>query len=311
MGPIDVSKIWPGWQVDGLLGRGPYGTVYKISHETPWLTRIAAAKCITISDESTGISSFPAIDSDTASVRNRLNRYAIGILDELRAVRALGQVEGIVSIEDYGIVGHVIDAGLDVWVRTELLRGVETIWEAGEFDIAKTVEMGIDISDALHHCHSHGIIHGHVCPANVFVTPSGKFKISDFGIARRIEGRSVARQKGLDFYVAPEQLRGGSYSEKADVYALGIMMYCGLNNGRLPFMPPAPASVRPSDLSMALSRLMKGEDLPRPANGDWQLFFIVHGACNPDPDQRSSARWLNNELKELRGDTEYFPSRQR
>ena len=116
---------------------------------------------------------------------------------------------------------------------------------------------------------------------------------------------------GTPSYMAPEQFRGGSYSEKADVYALGIMLYRGLNNGRLPFMPPAPARVRPSDLSMALSRLMKGEDLPRPANGDWQLFFIVRGACNPDPDQRSSARWLNNELKELRGDTEYFPSRQR
>lgn len=93
------------------------------------------------------------------------------------------------------------------------------------------------VCDALHYAHelkdrngeSLGLIHRDVTPSNVFVTESGVVKILDFGIAKA-KGASSSKTedgavKGKYAYMAPEQLRGGQLDRRADVFAVGVVLY--------------------------------------------------------------------------------------
>jgi hypothetical protein len=91
-------------------------------------------------------------------------------------------------------------------------------------------------TDALHYAHELrdrsgapvGVVHRDVTPTNLFLTDAGVVKVLDFGIAK-VKGASVGTQagevKGKYAYMAPEQLRGGAIDRRADVFALGIVVY--------------------------------------------------------------------------------------
>ncbi len=100
------------------------------------------------------------------------------------------------------------------------------------------------LCQALEHAHSQGIIHRDLKPENVLIAPDGSAKLMDFGLAR-----SVASRLSLDgaivgtvFYLAPEQALGKEIDGRADLYALGAMLY-ELCTGQLPFSGDDPFAV--------------------------------------------------------------------
>ena len=98
----------------------------------------------------------------------------------------------------------------------------------GPLDPQETLRLARELSAALAHAHRHGIFHRDLKPSNVLVAADGSFKMADFGIAR-VEGAPVLTQTGAVYgtlaYLAPERVRGFSGDARADLFALGAILY--------------------------------------------------------------------------------------
>ena len=93
------------------------------------------------------------------------------------------------------------------------------------------------VLDALDHAHESGVIHRDIKPANVMITRAGRVKVMDFGIARLVGAQRQTRTGaavGTPSYMSPEQLLGQEVDGRADVYAVGTLLY-ELCTGHLPF----------------------------------------------------------------------------
>ena len=137
----------------------------------------------------------------------------------------------------------VIDAGEDEgapyivfeYVEGETLK--DRIRRHGRLPVAEAVAYAIEIGRALECAHSHRLVHRDVKPQNVLIDPDGRAKVTDFGIARSLEGQGLTapgRVLGTTDYVSPEQALGHEVTEQSDIYSLGIVLYEMLT-GEVPF----------------------------------------------------------------------------
>ncbi|HET8527035.1 MAG TPA: protein kinase, partial [Actinomycetota bacterium] len=150
------------------------------------------------------------------------------------------------------------------FIVTELVEG-ETLADRlrrGPMAPEEAVAVAVDVCRALEAAHARGLIHRDVKPGNVMLPPDGGVKVVDFGIARAagsdtLTGTGVVL--GSTAYLAPEQASGQPVDERADLYALGCVLYEMLT-GAVPFSadtpvatmyrhvnedPPPPSSIRP------------------------------------------------------------------
>ena len=98
------------------------------------------------------------------------------------------------------------------------------------FSLKRALNILLQISYALCHLHTHGIVHGDLKPENILITESGEVKLIDFGIAQILsdkEKKDVSKRlTGTPIYMSPEQLEDwGNVSCQSDIYSLGIMAY--------------------------------------------------------------------------------------
>ena len=97
--------------------------------------------------------------------------------------------------------------------------------------VAAAVELAAAIAEAVAYLHEHGVVHRDLKPENIMITPSGRIKIMDFGIAldrsaRRVTwGAGLSQVTGTPDYMAPEQIQGRRGDERADVYSMGVILY--------------------------------------------------------------------------------------
>ena len=115
----------------------------------------------------------------------------------------------------------------------------------GRVNWETAVDFAIQMCHALQHAHEHGVIHRDVKPGNFLMTKSGQLKLSDFGLASVVsEGRLTAagRTVGTILYMAPEQIRGATLTNRTDLYALGCVLYEMLS-AQTPFTGSSAAEV--------------------------------------------------------------------
>ena len=122
----------------------------------------------------------------------------------------------------------------------EFVRG-ETVHELSERMGAlappQAAHLAMQVLDALSHAHRAGVVHRDLKPANLMITEMGVVKVMDFGIARVLGTEHFTQggyMMGTPAYMAPEQVLGGEIDGRADLYAVGVVLY-RLLSGQLPF----------------------------------------------------------------------------
>jgi serine/threonine-protein kinase len=202
-----------GYEIVGELGRGGMGVVYKARQLG--LNRWVALKMVLAGAHAGG----------QQLARFRIEAEAVARLQHPNIVQVyeIGESDGLpyISLEFVG-GGCLTD---------KIHRRPQPPREAA--DLIET------LARAMQYAHEHGIVHRDLKPGNVLLTPDGMAKITDFGLAKRLEGDSSQTRTGTVLgtpsYMAPEQAAGKKdVGPAADVYALGAMLY-ELLAGRPPF----------------------------------------------------------------------------
>ncbi|WP_314451436.1 serine/threonine protein kinase [uncultured Microbacterium sp.] len=160
-----------------------------------------------------------------------------GFLERFRAEArhaALVNHEGIASVFDYG------EEDGSAFLVMELVPGeaLSTILEReGSLSTDKTLDIVAQTAAALQAAHAAGLVHRDIKPGNLLITPDGRVKITDFGIARiadQVPLTATGQVMGTVQYLSPEQASGHPASPATDTYSLGIVAYECLA-GKRPF----------------------------------------------------------------------------
>jgi tetratricopeptide (TPR) repeat protein len=208
------------YRIDAEIGRGGMGVVY-CAHDT-LLERDVAIKVL----------SEAALDSASRTC----------LLREARAAAQLNH-PNVVSVYDADEAGDV------PFIVMELVEG-ESLYARRPQKIDEILTIACQVCAALEHAHAHGIVHRDLKPENVLLAPVSQSetdtnaKLVDFGLARSVASRLTDEGTiaGSVLYLAPEQALGREIDGRADLYALGVMLYESVT-GRLPFQADDPVAV--------------------------------------------------------------------
>ena len=200
----------------------------------------------------------------------------------------------IVSIYDVGKDGET------EYIVMEHIEGQnlkDIIRNYAPLSTEQTLELGIQIAEAIRHAHEHHIIHRDIKPHNILVTEDGRIKVTDFGIARAVSAATMTHTGdivGSVHYLSPEQARGIQTNEQSDLYSLGIILY-ELLTGKVPYDGETP-------ISIALKHLQELAVPPSKLNARVSpaLENLVMRAIAKSPDQRyATAKDLLQDLRKV------------
>jgi class 3 adenylate cyclase len=206
---------------------------------------------------------------------------------EAEAMGRLGDQRNIVTVYD------VDEEGSQVYLVSQYMAGgdLERRLDAAEghrLPIEESLDLVVQLCDALAHAHAHGIIHRDLKPGNVWLAEDGTAKLGDFGLAVALDRTRITQDGsmvGTATYMPPEQAVGGEVTPRSDLYSLGALCYEMLA-GRPPFVgddsvavisqqlntrPVAPSwhnsDVRPELEALVLELLEKSPE-DRPASAE-------------------------------------------
>ena len=294
----NITLPWPEWKITERLGRGGFGTVYKMERQLVDMKEVCALKVITIPpDEDEIEEEIRQSGYDRESLRETYTSRMKDVVREYEWMAQLSTHPNIVGCRDIRSVPHTDGMGWDVFIRMDLLTSLLTYRDRHAFSERDVLRLGLDLCSALAACEKINLIHRDVKPANIMVDSAGHFRLGDFGVARTLEHTTAVTKAGTETYMAPEVMRHEQCGKTVDLYSLGLVLYWLLNNGRLPFLP-AQGKLHPGDEEKALARRLAGEEFPRPANGSEGFFRIIKKACR----RKSSERYADAES--MRSDLE-------
>ncbi|MBV1883407.1 MAG: serine/threonine protein kinase [Pseudomonadales bacterium] len=177
----------------------------------------------------------------------------------------------------------VFDFGSDndaPYIVMEYVQGVELkarLKSNKSFSLNPSIEIVLQILDALSYAHDQGVVHRDIKPANIILLDNGRIKVSDFGVARldTSELTSTGFMVGTPNYMSPEGLRGDPVDLRSDLYSTGLLLFELLTNRKL---------IRGIPLDEALLPLQQTSHLT-PAQAS-QLLQIIEKALQALPQQR-------------------------
>jgi serine/threonine protein kinase/tetratricopeptide (TPR) repeat protein len=267
-----IGKTLARYRVMEQLGQGGMGVVYR-AHD-PHLERDVALKVL---PEGT-------VDEDSRA-RFRVEALALSRLSH----------PGIGTAFDFD---H--QDGIDFLVM-EFVPGTTLAARlaAGPLEEAEVLDIGLQIAEALDAAHEQGVVHRDLKPANVMVTPRGRAKVLDFGLAKLRAERAPAltgpqTMLGTLGYMAPEQLLGTEVDARADMFAFGALLY-EMALGRPPFGHPGSVSV----VNEVLNRPVTPPRQKRPALSR-ELEILTLRCLEKEPARRPSAREAAQEIRRIR-----------
>lgn len=251
------------YRIEGLLARGGMGAVYRAQQVN--LGRPIAVKFLE-PEHGTPIS---------------MQEYRERFFLEAATAARLNHPNAV-SIHDYGQWRGML------YIAMELIEGstlVAAIRHAAPMSEARVVHIAKQICGPLHEAHGLGIVHRDLKPGNVMLldtsTTTDFVKVLDFGLAKRVHAAKDITQPGMFLgspnYVSPEQIKGEPLDGRADIYALGVIMWEMLS-GRPPF-------ARGSQAETVMARL-SAPPPPLPTCINPQLRTIIKDCLAIDPEKR-------------------------
>src|SRR3954451_4426120 len=282
---LRAGDEFAGHRIEGVLGRGGMRVVYRAVDLR--LDRVVALKLMTA-----------ALSADE-DFRRRFERES-----QLAASVHQGNV---VTIYQAGEADGLLFVTMELVEGTDL-RGLMT--ERGRIDIPTASAIVTQVATALDAAHAKGLVHRDVKPANVLIGAAAPLHVylTDFGLTKRTSSQSGITKTGLFVgtidYAAPEQIKGWPVDARADVYALGCVMF-EMIAGRPPFRreneyatmyahvsEPAPAlGVSPAVDAVVARALAKEPDERFPSAGDFarSAAAAIAGQTPPSEPERTVA----------------------
>ena len=162
--------------------------------------------------------------------------------DEEYVERFRREARSVAQLSHPNIV-TVIDRGEEdgkQFIVFEVIEGdnlKELVERGGPLPVRRALELGLEVGRALAFAHGQGLIHRDVKPQNVLLNDEGHAKVTDFGIARSLDGvghTETGTVLGTSHYIAPEQARGEQIDAQTDIYSFGVVLY-ELLTGELPY----------------------------------------------------------------------------
>lgn len=187
------------------------------------------------------------------------------------------------------------------YIVMEYVEGItlkEYIEQQGKLGIKESVHFSMQILRALQHAHDKGIVHRDIKPQNIMLLPNGKIKVTDFGIARFSYSDTKTMTDsaiGSVHYISPEQARGDTTDDRADIYSVGVVMYEMLT-GQLPFQAD-------SSVSVALMQLQNDPKRPRELNSSIPVGLeqiTMHAMQKNAADRYQSAAEMLLDIEEFK-----------
>ncbi len=220
-----MDDLQPGQQIGpyrlmGQVGQGGMATVFKAYQSS--MDRYVALKVL------------PREFAHSAEFRARFQQ-------EARVIANLEHAH-ILPVYDFGE-----SEGVHYFVMRLLETGtLKDRINSGQLSLNEIDELFTQLADALGYAHQRGIIHRDIKPSNVLVDQHGDAFLTDFGIAKIIEGSSqftgTGTVTGTPDYMSPEQGRGEKLDQRSDIYSLGVVLY-EMVTGRTPFQAETPLAV--------------------------------------------------------------------
>jgi tetratricopeptide (TPR) repeat protein len=308
------GTVQPGWRLgpfvlQSRIGSGGMGDVWRAERMEGGFSQQVAVKLLK-----------RGMDSEALLGRFHQEREILARLDH----------PGIVRVVDGGIA-----ADGRPWYAMDLVRGepLTTYARSGGLDVRQRVALLVEVCDAVASAHALRIVHRDLKPGNILVTPQGRPRLLDFGIAKILEGDEGTPLTRTGFlalspaYAAPEQFVGGTTSPATDVYALGVVLH-ELLTGVLPGGGKGAGASRESDgarvsgqrrlrmdslsrehLIRAYGEGMEPSQLRRVVSGD--LERVLETALRREPERRyldaaalaaDLRAWLDGRPVAARGD---------
>src|SRR5262245_6942882 len=275
-----IGRTFGHYRIIERLGAGGMGEVYR-AHDTH-LDRDVAIKVLK-----------PGTLDDSARRRFRREAEALSRLNHahIATVHDFDTTDGA----DFLVMEYVAGATLSQRIASGPLSEREIATLAG------------DVAPALEEAHERGIVHRDLKPANIVVTPKGRAKVLDFGVAH-LSGTTADLQQtitqttteavGTLPYMAPEQVRGEAIDARTDIYALGVVLF-EMATGQRPF--DEPHSGRLADAILHAPIPSPGQLQPRL---NPELERITLKCLERDPENRyQSAKEVSIDLRRLAAPT--------
>jgi serine/threonine protein kinase/Flp pilus assembly protein TadD len=258
-----IGRILGHYRIDALLGAGGMGVVYR-AHDLQ-LQRTVAVKVLS-----------QTLQKDPEA--------KLRLLEEARAASALNH-PGICTIHEAG------ESDAQAYIVMEYVEGrpLSALIPADGLPVETVLHYGGQIADALAHAHEHGVVHRDLKASNVIITPEGRTKVLDFGLAKRlreVEAAEVTRSVGTLneagtivgtlAYMAPEVLRGSPADARSDIWALGVVLH------------EAAAGSRPfhGQTSYDLTSAILRESPADPSRVPAPLHGVIHRCLAKEPGER-------------------------
>lgn len=227
------------------------------------------------------------------------------ISGDKQAVRQFVTESKVVSMLDHPNIVRIHDVVMRDEIKYIVMGYIEGetlrsyMDRVGVLPLDSTLEILLQILDALDHAHEKGVIHRDIKPQNILMLEDGKIVVTDFGIAKIANSETTSDDKtiGTVYYISPEQAEGAAIDQRSDLYSLGAMLF-EMITGKLPFN---------ADSTVAIA--MKHINEPPPSPRDHLptipvgMEQIVQYALAKSPEDRfQSAKQMKTYVEALKND---------